>query len=467
MLAYTGLIVIGFGGLALFAGNQIATSAAEDYERELAAQAGLLARALAEPLEHLAEGETSRATIEQQVEQYARQVGAHIVLVDRRGRAWLSSDGVLPVGELGDDAEISAALNDRTTTDSRPSADDEPWLFAAAPIAEEDELLGVVRIDTALAATRSLVLQRWLGLGGGVLLLALLALLASSWLAASLTRPLAELRQSALEIAKGNLALRLPVERDDEIAELALSFNHMAERVQAMIDEQRAFASNASHELRTPLTTIRLRSEALRGGEVDLATAQEYIVEIDDEIQRLGELVDDLILLSRLDSGRSERTEQQVDPARLARLLLQSFAPRAEAQQVALILRTAANLPPLNASPSHVHVVFRNLLDNALKHTPPGGRIRWSLDVADGALHAVVADNGQGIAAEDLPHLFERFYRTDKARTRVNGGVGLGLSLVKAVVESYGGEVRISSPGPGEGTTVEVCWPMGEKATLA
>lgn len=464
MLAYTSLIVIGFGGLALFAGNQIATSAAEDYERELLAQAGLLARALVEPLEHLAEGETSEAAVARQVAQYARQAGAHIVIVDPRGRAWLASDGVLPAGELHDDPEIAAALNYRAVPDSRPSANGEPWLYAAAPITEDDQLLGVVRLDTALTATRSLVLQRWLVLGGGVLLLALLALLASSWLAASLTRPLAQLRQSALELAAGNLALRLPAERDDEIGALAASFNHMAERVQAMIDEQRAFASNASHELRTPLTTIRLRSEALRAGGVDPATAQEYIGEIDEEVQRLGALVDDLILLSRLDSGRAERAEQQVDPARLARHLLQRLAPRAEAQQVALILTTAPDLPPLNASLSHLHVVFRNLLDNALKHTPPGGRIRWSLAVADGALQTVIEDNGQGIAAEDLPHLFERFYRVDKGRSRENPGVGLGLSLVKAVVESYGGEVKINSAGLGKGTTAEVWWPIGEVA---
>ncbi|MDT8305126.1 MAG: ATP-binding protein [Anaerolineae bacterium] len=468
MLAYTGLIVIGFAGLALLAGRQIATSATEDYGRELIAQAGLVARALAEPLEHAYEGETSEATVAGLLDNFARQVDAGIILFDNRGRLLLASDDQLLSGEpRGGGPEIAVAFDGRASLDTRPGPDGEVWLYAAAPIVEDDDFLGVVRLQKPGTATRSLVLQRWLALGGGVLALALLALLGSSWLAASLTRPLAQLRSSALELAEGNLSLRLPADRGDEIGELAASFNHMAERVEAMVDEQRAFASNASHELRTPLTAIRLRSEALRAGNVDAATATEYIAEIDDEAQRLSQLVEDLLLLSRFDSGRLDHGEQRVDPARLARHLLQSLSARADAQGVTLKLEAPTALPPVTASLSHLHVVFRNLLDNALKHTPPGGHVIWSLDVVDGILHAIIADDGQGIGAEDLPHLFKRFYRADKARNRGTGGVGLGLSLVDAVVHSYGGVVTISSAGLGQGTTVEVRWPLDSRATPA
>jgi signal transduction histidine kinase len=309
--------------------------------------------------------------------------------------------------------------------------------------------------------------QRWLALGGGVLVLAALTLVISFFLAASLTRPLAQLRHSALQMASGDLDQRLPETRQDEIGELAVAFNHMAAQVKAMLEEQRAFASNASHELRTPLTTIRLRSEALREGHVDEATARQYIAEIDREVVRLGELVEDLILLSQLDSGRARLGEQQVDVARLPRHLLDEYTARLCDKKLTLNLDMPPDVPPLVASIHHLRVVFRNVLDNAVKYTPAGGAITWQLQVEDSHLHTTIRDTGRGIAPEDLPNLFERFYRADKARTRETPGVGLGLSLVQEVVGAYGGRVTIESDGVDKGAIVHVWWPLPTAAEMA
>jgi signal transduction histidine kinase len=227
-----------------------------------------------------------------------------------------------------------------------------------------------------------------------------------------------------------------------------------------MLEEQKAFASNASHELRTPLTTIRLRSEALREGLVDEETGQQYIAEIDDEVERLGNLVQDIIVLSRLDAGRLDLGSEQIDPLRLAHQLLAEFSIQAEARQITIQLNAPDTVPPVSAGLNHLHMVFRNLLQNALNYTPNGGTVTWQIQVEDHLLHHTIQDTGQGVAPEDLPHLFDRFYRVDKARSRAVPGVGLGLSLVKRIVESYNGRVTLQSPGLDQGTTVHIHWPL-------
>lgn len=460
-LSYISLIVIGFAGLALLAGRQIETDAVEDFEHNLVTQAWLVARGLAEPLEQFREHEIDQSVLSQAVAGYAAQLNARLLLVDTAGRAWLSSEPTLPRGDLRLQTEIAAALERRLASDTRPDPDGTVRLHVATPIVEDGHLLSIVSLSMPLAAARGLIVRRWLTLGGGVLVLAVLALVVSSFLAASLTRPLAQLRHSALQMASGDLRQRLPENRQDEIGALSVAFNHMAAQVPAILEEQRAFASNASHELRTPLTTIRLRSEALREWPVDAATARQYIAEIDREAARLSALVEDLILLSQLESGRARLGEQQVDVARLVRHLRDEYAACLGAKRLTLTLDIPPDMPPLVASLHHLRVVFRNVLDNAVKYTPAGGAITWRLRAENGHLHVTLSDTGRGIAAADLPHLFERFYRADKARTRETPGAGLGLSLVQEVVRAYGGCVTIRSPGLGQGATVEVWWPLG------
>lgn len=462
MLAYAGLIVVGFAGLSLLAGRQISQGAIEDHERNLETQASLVARGLSEAVDHYQEGELALSALVTAMEGYASQLDAHLTLLDANGRAWLDSDGSPPSGNLSEHPEIAAALNGRVVYDVRANERGETTVYAAAPIGDDEKIRGIIRLSTPFAAAQATVLQRWLTLGAGVALLTLAALGASLWLSASLTRPLKRVRVTALKLAGGDLSQRLPEDRVDEIGELAAAFNHMARQVEAMLEEQRAFASNASHELRTPLTTIRLRSEALREGTLDPATAEQYIAEIDDEVTRLGVLVNDLILLSRFDAGRAEPGRERVQPTRLARGLVSELEKQAAARNICLELDTPDSLPTMEASINHLRVVFRNLLDNSIKYTPDGGRVTWKLRADNGYLHAVIEDTGQGIAPEDLPHLFERFYRADKARTRTVQGVGLGLPLIQSIVHFYNGRVTITSPGLGQGCKAEVWWPLSD-----
>ncbi len=466
ILAYTGLILLGFTGLALLAGRQISQGATEDFQQNLEEQAGLLARSLRDPLEELAEEQESAAALATAVTSYGEQLNGRVTLYDRSGRAWLDSSGSLPKA-LSGQPEITAALDRRITHDVRANEQGVQMVYAAAPILEDNHILGVIQLSTPLNTAQTLIAGRWLALAGGVLALTLLALAASLWLAASFTRPLGQLRRSALTLASGDFSHRLEMPRKDEFGDLAQTFNYMAEQVEAMIEEQRAFASNASHELRTPLTTIRLRSEALREGTLDEATAAQYAVEIDDEAIRLGHLVNELILLSRLDAGRAELGTDMVDIAPLVQSLLREFEPQIRQKTLAVTVQTAPDLPAVAANPGHVRIVLHNLLGNAIKYTPDNGRIDWTFTATSDAIQMTLRDNGQGIVATDLPHLFERFYRADKARTRATAGSGLGLSLTQSIVHLYRGQIEIESAGLGEGTTARLIWPCAAENDIS
>jgi signal transduction histidine kinase len=459
LLAYAGLIVLGFGGLALLAGRQIETSAREDFGETVEAQTSLIARGLVEPIEEFKEGTIGQDAVAAVVDAFAAQMEAHIVLVDLTGRPWLDSDGMPPLDDFLSYPEVVSALDLRVIHEIRPDQDGTDAYFAAAPVLHDGEITTVVQVAKPVSGVNVAIRQRWGVLGAGVLALTLVALAASIWLSTSLTNPLTQLRNSALRLSEGDFSKRLPDNRRDEFGQLATTFNYMVGQIESMVEEQRAFAANAAHELRTPLTTIRLRSEALQQDSLDEALRRQYIVEIDREVKRLAGLVDDLILLSRIEAGRAELGSEQIDLARLAGSLVREFEPRAQAKHITLTLDAPGGLPPLRASLNHLRVVFRNLLDNAVKYTPDGERITWTVRAEAGCLRATIADTGQGIADDDLPHLFQRFYRVDKAHTRTILGTGLGLSLVRSIVELYGGEIALSSPGIGEGTTVTVRWP--------
>lgn len=459
------LILLGFAGLALLAGNQIAAGAVEDFERSLETQAALVARNLREPVEHFVEGEESFAAVKTSVTELANDLNLQIILIDPRGFVWLSSDDSVGNISLAQDPEVQAVLNGSATPvfDTRPDAQNVFQIYTAVAIAEDDQLLSIVRIAAPASATVGIINQRYLALAAGVLGLTGLAVVAALWLAASFTRPLEGLQASAMKLAAGDLSQRVTISRQDELGQLGQTFNHMAEQVEAMLLEQKAFASNASHELRTPLTTIRLRSEALREGHLDEATARQYIAEIDDEVSRLGRLVNDLIQLSRFDSGRAEVGNELIDPVRLARLLCQQMEQTAAARKARLTFASPDYLPPIRANQSHVRIVLQNLLDNALKYSAEGGQVEWRLVLEEGYLRSEIRDSGIGLAHEDMPHLFERFYRADKAHTRMTGGTGLGLPLAKSIVEFYNGRIQLHSNGPGQGTTATVWWPLPER----
>ncbi|MBI5104079.1 MAG: HAMP domain-containing protein [Solirubrobacterales bacterium] len=317
------------------------------------------------------------------------------------------------------------------------------------------EALGTVPPDVARhlddAFDQSVLLS--LGIATGA---AVLTALAVSWLVARrIVSPIRELAASADRIAHGAYADRVAVTGDDEVAQLGRSFNAMATSLDSAERRRRRLLSDVAHELRTPLATVDAHLEGMADGV--LPADAETLATARRETARIARLVDDLQRVSRAEEGRLDLEVRPVPPADLVTAAARAARPAFEAKGVALQVTTAGgDLPAVAVDPQRLVEVLTNLLDNALRHTPPGGEVRVRAALRGGRVELAVADTGEGIAAEDLDRVFERFFRTDPARSRATGGSGIGLAIARALVEAHGGRIRAHSDGPGRGATFTV-----------
>ena len=223
---------------------------------------------------------------------------------------------------------------------------------------------------------------------------------------------------------------------------------------------RRDFVANVSHELKTPLTSIAGYAETLALEATPGTQTERFTRPILSNARRMHRLVDDLLDLSRIESGRWQPDPERVDVRGLAEEAWAAFADRARERQIQFSA-AVGNVRYVTADSEALRQVLTNLFDNALRYTPPGGRIAVSLEPAPGGVTVSVADTGSGIAPEHLPRIFERFYRADPGRSREEGGTGLGLAIVKHLVEAHGGRVEAHSM-PGRGTTIRMFFPEAE-----
>lgn len=476
LATYLGLIILGFGGLTLLAGWQIANSAYSDFASTLQVNAMLLAGNLAGPLHDADDHGFNSRSVTEVIRRTAEGLQARVLLLDREERVLLDSQGTSMAPQRQRAFESSGFGNQNSSYFFAIDENRVTQMVVTVPVRGEERLTGYLQLAASVAQPQAMVRQRWLALGGGFLLFALVGFGVSLWLLSTLTKPLSALRDTALTMAAGDLTQRVAKPGSDEIGAVATAFNQMAERVEAMVAEQRAFAGNASHELRTPLTTLRLRTEALLHDELDPATTHQYIAEIDREVTHMSGLVDDLILLSRLDAHRLAVGEERVDVGRVLRSVQQELKTLIDTKALTIRVEPPPTpLSPVQANLNHLRVVVRNLLENGVKYTPSGGMIMITLTAGegvaeDGLLRCTFRDNGVGIAPDELPHVRKRFHRAALARQRQQydslspeeqqDGAGLGLALVDSIVALYGGRLEITSAGLGEGTTVTVWWPF-------
>jgi len=220
------------------------------------------------------------------------------------------------------------------------------------------------------------------------------------------------------------------------------------------------FVANVSHELRTPLTSIKGFIETLLQGAIDdPGHNRHFLTLVEEDVNRLARLTDDLLELSKVESLDKPKTIQAVDVPRLTQDVVASLMPQIRAKQITVTVQPDGRMTEAKGDPDQLRQVLWNLLDNAVKYNVEGGRILLRLQAGEGSLRVEVADTGIGIPAEELPRIFERFYRVDKARSRALGGTGLGLSIVKHIVEAHGGQVEVTSE-PGRGSTFQFTLPL-------
>jgi len=280
-------------------------------------------------------------------------------------------------------------------------------------------------------------------------------------------RPVDEIRQKAAQITSRNLSERLPVvHTGDELERLATDLNRMIERLEESFLQINRFSADASHELRTPLTVLQGELESIAQSARGLpADVRDTIGSALEETQRLAKIVENLLAISRLEAGEARKQPERLDLAELARSTADQMRLLADEKQIALNCNGAEPVE-VEADAARLKQVVVNLLDNAIKYTSEGGRVDISVTRRDGRAVLNVADSGIGISAADLPHIFDRFYRADKARSRQMGGTGLGLSIVRSICVAHGGQVTVeSSEGKGSVFQVEIPLPNRSRSS--
>lgn len=399
-----------------------------------------------------------------------------IWVVDQEGNVMFPTPGNLVWGSDDPTTVVpalrSAVVNGTTQQGSLNDPDQVSWLhfsargYAVAPIiistTQGNLIIGAVAVSSEVSVGGGPAfiqsVDRAILLSG--LVIALIVGIIGALLAQRVTQPLSHLTRTAAKMAAGDLSARARINANAapaEIGQLATTFNTMAANLQHDVNElrrqerlQRELVANVAHELATPLTAISGYSEALLDGDVlDPQDKAEFTRVINRESIRLGKLVDQLRHLARLESGAEK---MDLEPTALAPLVDDTLAVlqgESEARGVALHNAIAPDLVPVLADADRLTQVVLNLTDNALRHTPAGGTVTLTAQPEGDHVWVTVADTGPGIAPEDLPHVFERFYRADKSRNRASGGTGLGLAIVKGIVEAHGGHVRATNAPDG------------------
>jgi two-component system, OmpR family, sensor kinase len=364
-------------------------------------------------------------------------------------------------------SSITTALGGRAWRGTVTARDGQHVRLYSAALIANGAVFGVVQVGESLAhidsAMRAIAFD-WLLIAPFALALGALG---GYWLAARAFRPIDRLTAAAHQIEAEDLHRRVPVPRTaDEVQRLALTFNEMIARLEDAFARQRRFVADASHELRTPVAAIRSMTDVALA---ESASAYEYAAVLRDvnaEAERLGSLIADLLALARADDGQTRAPESE--PVRLD-VLASEVAALAEplAAERGITLETRASQPVtiMGDEPRLIQAVM-NLLDNALAYTAAGGSVTVAVAEANGAALVRVRDTGLGIAPEDLPHIFERFYRADAARDRYAAGSGLGLAIADGVVQAHGGTITAESE-PGAGTTFTIELPCAVDVGMA
>ena len=289
------------------------------------------------------------------------------------------------------------------------------------------------------------------------------ALCLSGLLSRALTRKIGQLLTAIRQVREGAYSHRAHVRGHDEIAQLAEEFNSLTDRLQTTENARRRFVSDASHELKTPLAAIRLLTDSILQTEnIDPETTREFVTDIGQEAERLSRITEDLLRLTRLDSGVME-PPAVVDVLPVLEQVMRMMSLVAQEKGTELTYRAEGTCTVL-AARDEIHQIIYNLTDNAVKYSPPGSTVQVSLLHRGDQVVLTVEDNGPGIPEEDLPRLFERFYRVDKARSRAAGGTGLGLAIVSDTVRKRGGTVEAGNRPEG-GAVFTVRWPWQKGGT--
>lgn len=333
-----------------------------------------------------------------------------------------------------------------------------PLRFCTTILVRKGKPVGGVAVVESLAGVDKTLDRLRLALLLGIPFALLLAGGGGWILAGRALEPVDHITLMARSISATDLSQRINLNRQDELGRLAGTFDEMIRRLERAFAEQRQLTADVSHELRSPLTILEAQTTlALRRSR----TAEEYrqvLKSVQEEVERMSDMVNQLLLLARAEAGQEPVNLEPVHLADIAQTVIDGLHPLAQEKGVVLTLQ----LDPrawVQGDATRLRQLLRNLVDNALNHTPAGGQVEVAVSRTRDHAFVTVADTGEGIAPEDLPHIFQRFYRSDRARRRGTGNSGLGLAIVRWIVDAHGGEIEVHST-PSKGATFAVTLPL-------
>jgi signal transduction histidine kinase len=387
----------------------------------------------------------------QSIVQLGAQLTTRIRIINIDGMVLLDSQEQ-DVGQLfSNPGEIQQAL-----TDGLSSAVNDGEMTVAFPVVRDGEPAAIVflsqPLNDVLAVLNDLRWRWGLATGTGLVLSAIAGL----FLSQRIVNPLLRLTTAVERVAQGNLEQKVMLNRRDEIGRLSSAFNDMTDSLRRARQVQIDFVANVSHELRTPLTAVKTMTETLRAGAADdLSVRDSFLETVETEADRLIRMVNDLLLLSRADS---RELNLNIQPIYLSDFLSARLKPFIAQEPSRIVVDVAPDIA-VAADNDRLAQVIVNLLDNAVKYSARDSAIRVSAHaIAEKRIQVSIRDEGIGIALDELPRIGQRFYRTDKARTRADGGAGLGLAIASAIIAAHGGSLRLESR-IGHGTTVHFTLP--------
>ncbi len=319
-------------------------------------------------------------------------------------------------------------------------------LYTYAPIQHERYgIIGMVIISTSLSGIEQTLNEVKAKLGTYSIVVAI-AIIITSYLASGfITRPIKELTDVIRKTSQGHLDQRVKIRGSREFRQLGEAFNMMSEKLENLDRARNEFVSNASHELKTPLSAIKVLTESLLHMELDDPLVyNEFLNDINSEIDRLNTIINDLLTLVKIDTEEEQLVREPVELVKLVNDTLKGLQILAQQKHITMEAYHDDELIVLG-DPVKLQQVISNIVDNAIKYTPDGGRVTVEVYEYSGNAVVKVSDTGIGIPAKDLPHIFDRFFRVDKARSRATGGTGLGLSIAHKIVLMHGGNIRVAS----------------------
>ncbi len=395
------------------------------------------------------EGIARSSTLRPLIVSFARRMGAEIFITNTNGVILLKSEENSPIYKLPQvPAYIieEAKKNEYKELGKLGGVYEKNFYTYAVPIYIQDgSFLGVVFASVSTDSLKSFTGAVFKMFLLSALLVLIFSVSAVSVMTYNMVRPLRDMVAAAHSFGKGDFSYRVKENGTDEVAQLARAFNNMAVSLSKLENMRSSFISNVSHELRTPMTTIISYIDGILDGTIEKKDQQFYLSIVSDEMRRLSRLVKSMLDLSRIDSSKMVVNRKKFDFIDLLARTLILFENRINEKKISVMDIDSSVKIEMNADPDLMQQVLYNLIDNAVKFTNEGGYIQIKAISQPNGTRVTIKNSGQGIDNSELPYIFERFYKTDKSRSRDRDGVGLGLFIVKNIIDLHSGEIIVRS----------------------